>query len=123
MCATRDAITQYDTNKRLGNPRGGRSKSTGPRESTADETWPRARGDGGDDVEEGVQVQGLPGGAGLRLPRALKTASRLYLLGGSWDLVSSYNWAHNSTAVSLSGLMWVRPIINYGVISPVLSSS
>ena len=42
------------------------------------------------------------------------------LLGGSWDLVTTYNWAYNPT-YNPAGLIGVTPIIGR-VISPVISS-
>ena len=42
------------------------------------------------------------------------------LLGGSWDLVTTYNWAYDPTYNPLNGLVGVTPILSK-VISPVMS--
>ena len=41
------------------------------------------------------------------------------LLGGSWDLVTTYNWAYNPTHIPLNGLNGVAPIISRVYPSPL----
>ena len=45
----------------------------------------------------------------------------LGVLGGPWDLVTTYNWAWNRTHNPLNGLVGVTPVINR-VIIPVTSN-
>ena len=57
------------------------------------------------------------------VPRAWQahTGTVLPLLGGSWDIVTTYNWAYNPTYNPLNDLIGVIPIIS-GVITPVINS-
>ena len=50
----------------------------------------------------------------------LESSGRL-VLGSSWDLVTTSNWAYNPLTISLTGLMVVAPIARK-VISPGISS-
>ena len=43
------------------------------------------------------------------------------LLGGSWDLVTTYNWAYSPTYTPLNNLIGITPLISR-VITPFMNS-